>query len=113
MTIQLTKELERFVQEAVSAGHYASEDDVVKDALTRLRQAMPEDGVKAGPRTTRTKAARAKKKVCTEAEIRQRMLEMGLMSQLPDTDADFDDPDDQPITIKGEPVSETIIRERR
>jgi len=22
-----------------------------------------------------------------------------LMSQLPDTDADFDDPDDQPITI--------------
>ena len=38
---------------------------------------------------------------------------IGLMSQLPDTDADFDDPDDEPITIKGEPISETIIRERR
>jgi hypothetical protein len=41
------------------------------------------------------------------------MLEIGLMSQIPDTDADFDDPDDQPISIKGEPLSETIIRERR
>ncbi len=37
----------------------------------------------------------------------------GLMSQLPDIDADFDDPDNEPITIKGEPISETIIRERR
>ena len=26
---------------------------------------------------------------------------------------DFDDPDDEPIEIKGEPLSETIIRERR
>ncbi len=35
------------------------------------------------------------------------------MSQLPDTDADFEDPDDQPIDIPGEPLSETVIRERR
>ncbi|MHB1558323.1 MAG: hypothetical protein ACYC61_12755 [Isosphaeraceae bacterium] len=41
------------------------------------------------------------------------MLDIGLMTKLPDTAADFDDPDDQPITIKGEPLSETIIRERR
>ena len=30
------------------------------------------------------------------------------MSQLPDTDAYFDDPDDQLIDIKGEPLSEAI-----
>jgi hypothetical protein len=41
------------------------------------------------------------------------MLASGLISQLPDTDSDFDDPADEPITIKGEPLSETIIRERR
>ncbi len=35
------------------------------------------------------------------------------MSELPDTQADFDDPDDQPIDIQGEPLSETVIRERR
>jgi hypothetical protein len=28
-------------------------------------------------------------------------------------DADVGDPDDEPITIKGEPLSETIIRECR
>ena len=41
------------------------------------------------------------------------MLEIGLLSQLPDTEADFDDPDDEPIAIRGEPLSETVIRERR
>jgi len=35
------------------------------------------------------------------------------MTQLPDKAADFDDPDDQLIDIQGEPLSETIIRERR
>ena len=40
------------------------------------------------------------------------LIEIGLMSQLPDT-ADFDDPDDEPVPIKGEPLSETVIRERR
>ena len=31
----------------------------------------------------------------------------------PSLDIDDDDPDDQPVAIKGEPLSETIIRERR
>ena len=60
----------------------------------------------------RTKAAPPKKKM-TEAEFDQHLLEIGLMSQLPDTDADFDDPDDVPVDIKGEPLSDTVIRERR
>ena len=39
----------------------------------------------------------------------------GLFTELPDPaqDIDDDDPDDQPIEIAGEPLSETIIRERR
>jgi hypothetical protein len=71
------------------------------------------DAAKPGPSIKRTKAPPGKKKVRTEAELQQYMLKVGLMSQLPDTEADFDDPDDQPITIKGEPLSKTIIRERR
>lgn len=47
------------------------------------------------------------------AELDQYMVRLGLMSQLPDTAADFDDPADEPVSIKGEPLSETIIRERR
>jgi Arc/MetJ-type ribon-helix-helix transcriptional regulator len=116
MTIHLSKELEQFVHDAVRAGHYARADDVIHDALTRLKQAMPE------PEPARTPAKRTRrakppgpqaKKPLTEAEVLEHMRNIGLITQLPDTEADYDDPDDQPITIKGEPLSETIIRERR
>ena len=65
-----------------------------------------------GPRGAR--ATRPKKKM-TEAEFDQHLLKIGLISSLPDPalDIDDDDPDDAPVTIKGEPLSETIIRERR
>ena len=58
-------------------------------------------------------AASHLKKPMTRAEFDQHLLDIGLLSQLPDTEADFDDPDDAPVEIKGEPLSETIIRERR
>jgi len=62
----------------------------------------------------RTKAATPPaRKPLTEAEFDQHLLSIGLLSQLPDTAADFDDPEDQPIDIRGEPLSETVIRERR
>jgi hypothetical protein len=66
----------------------------------------------SGKTAKRTKATPPKKKM-TEAEFDQHLLKIGLLSQLPDTDADFDDPDDVPVEIKGEPLSETVIRERR
>lgn len=67
-----------------------------------------------GKRPKRGRAAPPKhKKPLTRAEFDQRLLELGLLSQLPDTAADFDDPDDEPIAIEGEPLSETVIRERR
>jgi hypothetical protein len=52
-------------------------------------------------------------KPMTIAELHQKLLAEGRISRLPDITADFDDPDDQPVVIKGEPLSETIIRERR
>jgi hypothetical protein len=56
----------------------------------------------------------ARKRKMTEAEFDQHLLKIGLVSSLPDPALDIDDdPDDQPVTIKGEPLSETIIRERR
>ena len=38
MSIRLSKENEQFVQNAVRAGRYASEDEVVDDALDQLRK---------------------------------------------------------------------------
>ena len=61
------------------------------------------------------KPAATKKKPLTRDELNQRLMAAGLITSLPDPalDIDDDDPDDQPVTIKGEPLSETIIRERR
>jgi hypothetical protein len=63
----------------------------------------------------RAKSAAIKKKPLTRDELNQRLMAAGLITSLPDPtlDIDDDDPDDQPVTIKGEPLSETIIRERR
>ena len=41
MTIHLSKELEQYVHDAVHAGRYATEEDVILDALNRLRQQAP------------------------------------------------------------------------
>jgi putative addiction module CopG family antidote len=113
MTIHLSKDLEQFVHDAVRAGHYAREDDVIRDALNRLRQSMPEDAAMSSKKAKRAKPAPQAKKPLTRDEFDQHLLATGLLSQLPDTAADFDDPDDEPIEIKGEPLSETVIRERR
>ena len=114
MTIHLSKDQERFVHDVVRAGLYTNEDAVVSDALDRLRQTMPK------PARTPAKKAKSIKptpkkstKKLTRAEFDQHLLAIGLLSKLPDTDADFDDPDDEPVPIKGEPLSETVIRERR
>jgi hypothetical protein len=87
---------------------------VIRDALTRLRQAKPGADAPARRKVKRTKPAAPKKRM-TEAEFDQHLLKTGLISSLPDPalDLDDDDPDDQPVPIKGEPLSETVIRERR
>jgi Arc/MetJ-type ribon-helix-helix transcriptional regulator len=114
MTIHLSKELEQFVHDAVSAGFYAREDDVIRDALTRLKQAMP-DAAAPSPAKRARRAKPAGQPVTnplTIEQLHQQMAARGLIT-LPDTAADFDDPDDEPIAIDGEPLSETVIRERR
>jgi Arc/MetJ-type ribon-helix-helix transcriptional regulator len=110
MTIHLSKDLEQIVHDAVRAGLYAREDDVIRDALTRLKQSLAEAAQTPGKSA---RPAPPGKKPLTEAEVLQQMMDSGLITQLPDTAADYDDPDDQPITIEGEPLSETVIRERR
>jgi hypothetical protein len=87
-------------------------DDVIRDALTRLRQAMPENTAMPDRRTKRAKPAKQKTPL-TKEEFHCHLVEISLMSQLADTDAHFEDPDDRLIDIKGEPLSETVIRERR
>lgn len=110
MTVRLAKDLREIVDHAVRSGLYTRESDVIRDALTRLSQTLPKDEALL-PRDA--SATQSEKAPLTRAEFDKRLVELGLMSRIPDSEADFDDPDDRLIDIKGEPLSETVIRERR
>ena len=92
------------------------------DQAGQLRQQLDRQFTEPNTPASRTPAKAAKrgnpappKKKISEAEFDQHLLKIGLISSLPDPalDIDDDDPDDQPVTIKGEPLPETILRERR
>lgn len=69
----------------------------------------------SGKAAQRARPAAPRKKPLTADELNRRLLAEGRLASLPDPslDHDDDDPDDQPIAIAGEPLSETIRRERR
>ena len=97
MTFELAKDLESSIRSLVSDGRFPSVDEAMNEAARLLlKQQQPEPRKPSG-----------------KEEFHQRLIDKGLMTQLPDTENDYDDPDDQPIEIEGEPLSETIIRERR
>jgi len=79
---------------------------VIRDALLRLKPTMP------SKKTRRAKPAEQMKSL-TRAEFGQKLLALRLAIHLPDTAAGFDGSSDEPIAIEGEPLSETVIRERR
>jgi hypothetical protein len=81
----------------------------------QLAQPTTPTAKRSGKTANPVKAAPSKKKPLTRDEFNQRLIAAGLITRLPDPslDIDDDDPEDQPVAIKGEPLSETIIRERR
>ncbi len=89
--------------------------------MQRLRQQLDElaeprePPVRPPAKKAKPAKAAAPKKPLTRDEFHRRLLEEGRLASLPDPalDIDDDDPDDQPIAIEGEPLSETILRERR
>jgi Arc/MetJ-type ribon-helix-helix transcriptional regulator len=106
MTIRLTKDLEKIVRDAMGSGRYKRKEDVIRDALTRLKQTLPEEKEEPEPRPVDDGPL-------SHDELIQRLLAAGLMVRPPDRSQDIDDDDEPPIEIEGEPLSATIIRERR
>ena len=98
MTIHLPEDVERSIEAAVHSGHFASANDAVAEAWRVFEQ-------------TKQRQRKRAKKPLTPDELNQQLLASGLIAQLPNPAEDIDD--DPPIVIKGEPLSETIIRERR
>jgi Arc/MetJ-type ribon-helix-helix transcriptional regulator len=99
MTINLPPTLERSIRDAVLHGQFASMDDAMIEAARLLLE--------------RLQSRPASRPTVTPDDLHRQMLADGLLSQLPDGKQDIDDDeDDEPVEIEGEPLSETIIRER-
>ena len=106
MTIHLPEHLERYVHDQVQAGRYRTEQDLICDALERHRQAGPTPAHAPGqPELTPEEAA--------DQDLQRRLLAAGVISEIKPpprllpTREEF-----TPVPITGEPISETIIRER-
>jgi hypothetical protein len=89
------------------------------DQMRHLRQRL--DDRRTGPAQplapSSSKAAnRAKtpQKTLSIEDLHRQMMARGLIRRLPDPSLDIDDdgPEDQPVPIEGEPLSETILRAR-
>jgi hypothetical protein len=80
--------------------------------LAEPKKPAPPESTKAAKRG---KAAPGPSKPRSIEDLHRKMMARGLIHRLPDPslDIDDDDPADQPVPIKGEPLSETILRERR
>jgi putative addiction module CopG family antidote len=98
MNLHISGNAERIIRLKLQSGRFASESEVVEEALRLLDQQGQ---------------SRSAALALTEEEFQRHLVNLGLMSALPDTGVDVDDPDDEPIGIEGEPLSETVIRERR
>lgn len=104
MDVQLCQDLDRLVNSQIKNGRYSRPEDVIREVRYWIRGRDPEPD--PGP-------SRASRRMSDE-EFRQHLLRTGRVSQLPAVDRK-DRPREpwEPIRIEGEPVSQTILRERR
>src|SRR6516165_8605425 len=107
MTIHLPEHLERYVHDQVQAGLYPTEDDVIRDALERHRQAEPQPAKAIGQ-------AELTPEQIAGQELQRRLLAAGIISEIKPPITDLTPyRDRRAVPVEGEPISEAIIRERR
>ncbi len=98
MNVHVSENAERIIRSHVQSGEYSSESEVIDAALGMLDQRVHQS---------------AARKPINEAEFKEQLLQNGLMSSLPIPLDPTARRHFQPIKLEGEPLSETIIRERR
>ncbi len=80
MIIHLSKDLERIIHNAVRTGLYAREDDVIRDALTRLKESLPKNTKPPSKKARNAKTVPQKpKKPLSPDELNKRLLASGLV----------------------------------
>jgi putative addiction module CopG family antidote len=108
MPIQLTEDLERFVDGAVRSGRYASRDDVIRDALIRLKLAVPEAAETGGQAADPGQEA----KTLTKQEFQRHLVKIGLIDEAPGAGPASGPSNEDLVDNQGEIISEVVIRER-
>jgi len=104
MTIHLPKELETNILAAVHSGRYASLDDAMSEAAALLVERLKQEHTQATPA----------RKPLTEEQLEQQLIQSGFLASVPPPLTTATPPwKFEPVTIEGEPLSETVIRERR
>ncbi len=108
MMIQVPQDLAGFIEDAVRTGQYAHEDDVIRDALVRLRQAR---GVTAAT-SAQSDTPLLREKPLTKQALQRHLAAIGLIDQSPATSSGPEDADAPSIGDEEEIISEVVIRER-
>ena len=108
MTVNLPEDLASSIRAEVLSGHFASEEELIaaalQDYLRRKHGRGPDNALGRPPETGEEPAA---------IELQRRLFEAGVLSEVkpPITDlAPYRNR--QAAPIQGEPLSETVIRER-
>ena len=106
-TIRLPENLKRFIQDAVSTGQYANEDDVISDALIRLQRSLDSSAEtsKASPDSL------GSGKRLTKQHFQRHLVKIGLLDEAPGASADNENSAGL-LDQGGEIVDEVVIRER-
>jgi Arc/MetJ-type ribon-helix-helix transcriptional regulator len=100
MDVHLPEDLQEYVQSEVLCGHFASEQDAIEEAVRLLRLRRQPNIIQPNP--------------LTQEQLEQQLLETGFLGSIPPPrTAASSRREFQPVPIEGEPLSETIIRERR
>lgn len=98
LAVHLPDDLERYLQGEIQGGRFASADQAIAEALRLLRQ---RDQGEQSPRAP-----------SSPDEVNRQLLDAGLISRIPSRPDPATYEEFSPIVVEGEPVSETIIRER-
>jgi Arc/MetJ-type ribon-helix-helix transcriptional regulator len=106
MTIHLPNEVERDILAEVHSGHFASVDDALTAAWRSFRQQRQSQVPAPGqPELTQEEEA--------DQELQRRLLAAGVISEVKPPIRDLTPYQNRrAVPIQGEPISETVIRER-
>jgi Arc/MetJ-type ribon-helix-helix transcriptional regulator len=104
MTIHLPDDLERYIRAEVVSGHFASEDEMVAAAVRDYLRRKQDQAGRPSPATGEPNAQ----------EAQRRLFQAGLLSEIKPPITDLTPyRHRQAVPIQGEPLSETVLRERR